>query len=89
MSHTIREKKRLLNRVRRIRGQIESLERAIESQEGCSAVLQRIAAARGAMNALMSEVLEEHVKTHVLSTKARANVEAAQELVDVVRSYLR
>jgi DNA-binding FrmR family transcriptional regulator len=89
MSHTIVKKEKLLNRVRRIRGQIESVERALDSEEGCSVVLQRIAAARGAMNSLMSDVLEEHVKTHVLTSKARANVVAADELIEVVRTYLK
>lgn len=89
MSHTITDKAKLLNRVRRIRGQIEGVERALEAEEGCGCVLQRIAAARGAMNALMSEVLEEHVKTHVLTSKAKANVAAADELIDVVRTYLK
>jgi DNA-binding FrmR family transcriptional regulator len=89
MSHTIAKKAKLLNRVRRIRGQVESVERALETEEGCSIVLQRIAAARGAMNALMSDVLEEHLKAHVLTSKARANVTAAEELVEVVKTYLR
>jgi DNA-binding FrmR family transcriptional regulator len=89
MSHTIAKKERLLNRVRRIRGQIESVERALDSEEGCSIVLQRIAAARGAMNSLMSDVLEEHVRTHVLTSKARAHVSAAEELIEVVKTYLR
>ncbi|MGA7201196.1 MAG: metal/formaldehyde-sensitive transcriptional repressor [Candidatus Cybelea sp.] len=89
MSHTIVKKEKLLNRVRRIRGQIESVERALDSEEGCSIVLQRIAAARGAMNSLMSDVLEEHVKTHVLTSKARTNVVAADELIEVVRTYLK
>jgi FrmR/RcnR family transcriptional regulator, repressor of frmRAB operon len=89
MSHTIENKAVLLNRVRRIRGQIEAVERALEAEAGCGVVLQRIAAARGAMNALMSEVLEDHVKTHVLTSKARATVSAAQELIDVVKTYFR
>jgi len=89
MSHTVANKGKLLNRVRRIRGQLEAVERALDTEAGCGVVLQRIAAARGAMNALMSEVLEDHVKTHVLSTKARANVAAADELIQVVRTYLR
>jgi DNA-binding FrmR family transcriptional regulator len=89
MSHTIANKAKLLNRVRRIRGQLEAVERALESEAGCGVVLQRIAAARGAMNGLMSEVLEDHVRTHVLSTRARANVAAADELIEVVRTYLR
>jgi DNA-binding FrmR family transcriptional regulator len=89
MGHVIRGKSKLLNRIRRIRGQIEGVEHALETDEGCAAVLQRIAAARGAMNALMSQVLEEHVKRHVLTSKARASVEAADELIEVVKSYLR
>lgn len=89
MSHTIAAKAKLLNRVRRLRGQIESVERALETEAGCGIVLQRIAAARGAMNALMSEVLEDHLMTHVLSTKARANVVAADQLMEVVRTYLK
>jgi DNA-binding FrmR family transcriptional regulator len=89
MSHTIAKKGKLLNRVRRIRGQIEAVERALESEAGCGIVIQRIAAARGAMNALMSQVFEDHLKSHVLSSKARANVAAANELIEVVRTYLR
>jgi DNA-binding FrmR family transcriptional regulator len=83
------KKAKLLNRVRRIQGQVESVERALDTEEDCSVVLQRIAAARGAMNALMSDVIEEHVKTHVLTSKARAHVNAAEELVEVVKTYLR
>jgi DNA-binding FrmR family transcriptional regulator len=88
MSHTIARKAALLNRSRRIRGQIESIERALENEDGCGIVLQRIAAARGALNALMFELLQEHLKTHVLTSRARAPVEAADELIDVIRSYL-
>jgi DNA-binding FrmR family transcriptional regulator len=68
MSHTVANKGKLLNRIRRIRGQLEAVERALDTEAGCGVVLQRIAAARGAMNSLMSEVLEDHVRTHVLST---------------------
>jgi len=89
MSHTISKKSKLLNRVRRVRGQIEAVERALEMEAGCGIVLQRIAAARGAMNALMSLVLEDHLRSHVLSSKARANVVAADELIEVVRTYLK
>ena len=65
MSHTVREKAKLLARVRRIRGQVEALERALEAEHGCTVVLQQISAVRGAMNALMTEVIEEHVLTHI------------------------
>lgn len=89
MSHTIANKAKLLNRVRRVRGQIEAVERALEREAGCGAVLQLIAASRGAMSGLMSEVLEDHVRTHVLSSKARAKIVAADELIDAVKTYLK
>ena len=45
MSHTVREKQKLLNRVRRIRGQLDAIERALEEEQGCVSVLQRSRAA--------------------------------------------
>jgi DNA-binding FrmR family transcriptional regulator len=90
MSHTTREKSKLLNRVRRIRGQIEAIERALEQEIGCTDVMQLIAAARGAIGALMAEVMEDHVRMHGMSPEpAHERGEAAEELIDVVRSYLK
>ena len=90
MAHTVRNKTKLLARVRRIQGQCDAIERALESELGCSATLQLIAAARGAMNGLMAEVLEEHLRAHVLDgTSRRDRDEAAGELIDVVRAYLK
>ncbi len=62
MGHTIKEKTKLLNRVRRVRGQVEALERAVEEERGCSDVLHLVVAARGAMNSLMAEVIEDHIR---------------------------
>lgn len=91
MAHTIREKSKLLGRVKRIRGQVEALERALEEEIGCTDVLQLIASVRGAVNGLMGEVMEDHVQHHVaapsLSAKERAL--GADELMDVVRTYLK
>jgi len=92
MAHTIHEKARLLARVRRVRGQVEGLERALEEEKGCSAVLQQIAAVRGAMSALMAEVLESHIETHIADPAIRTHAErraGADELIDVVRSYFK
>ena len=58
MSHTIREKTKLLNRIRRIRGQVEAIERALEEEVGCADVLQRITSCRGAMNGLLGYLTE-------------------------------
>jgi DNA-binding FrmR family transcriptional regulator len=92
MGHTVRDKTKLLARVRRIRGQVEALERALEAEKGCSEVLQQIAAVRGAMNGLMTEVLEDHVLTHIASPSITSNAERAKgadELLDVIRAYLK
>ncbi len=90
MSHTKREKLKLLNRIRRIRGQIEALERALEDEQGCATVLHLIVAARGAMSGLMSEVIEDHIRLHVVDpTKDAERSRGADELIDAVQAYLR
>jgi DNA-binding FrmR family transcriptional regulator len=65
VSHTIQEKTKLINRVRRIRGQMEAVERALDHEIGCADVLQLITAARGAINGLISEVIEDHIRMHL------------------------
>jgi len=90
--HTIREKNKLLARVRRIRGQVEAIERALETEIGCADVLQVIASVRGAMNGLMAEVMEDHIRFHVVDPAREPNsqrAQGAQELIDVVRTYLK
>ena len=92
MVHTIREKNKLLARVRRIRGQVEAIERALETEIGCADVLQVIASVRGAMNGLMAEVMEDHIRFHVVDPARDPNTQraqGAQELIDVVRTYLK
>lgn len=71
MPHSPEDKKRILTRVRRIRGQVEALERALESGEPCLAILQQIAAVRGASNGLMSEMVEIHLKDELVSRRLR------------------
>ncbi|GAB3686554.1 metal/formaldehyde-sensitive transcriptional repressor [Salinisphaera aquimarina] len=89
--HTIREKQKLLNRVRRIRGQMEAVERALEEEKECADIMQRIAGVRGALNGLMAEVLEDHIHEHVAAEAlaAEQRSEGAVELIDIVRAYLK
>lgn len=90
--HTVHEKPKLILRTRRIKGQVAAIERALENDEDCSDLLQLITAARGAMNGLMAELLEGHIRFHVLDPQQKATSEqllAADELIDVVRSYLK
>lgn len=91
MAHILQDQEKLIQRVRRIRGQVEALERSIATQQDCSEVLQLITSARGAMNGLMAEVLEGHIRYHVVNPKEKASSErmkAAEELIEIVRSYL-
>jgi DNA-binding FrmR family transcriptional regulator len=92
MSLTVRENHKLLSRVRRIRGQVEAIERALEQEIGCSDVLQLIAGARGALNGLMGEVLDDHIRTNVVDPARepdRERASATEDLLDVIRSYLK
>ena len=92
MTHTIREKQKLLARVRRLRGQIEAIERGLESEAGCEQVMHLIAGARGAMAGLMAEVVEDHIRTHLVDAGAHPealNHDAVAQLLDVVRTYLK
>ena len=92
MAHTVREKTKLLARVRRIRGQVEAVERALEAEIGCADVLQLIASVRGAVNGLTAEVMEDHIRFHVVDPAHEPDPERARgaaELIDVVRTYLK
>lgn len=90
MPHTIRSKKQLLNRIRRIQGQSVALEKALEQEKECTEILQQIAALRGAVNGLMSEVLEGHITEHLgESTSPKQRKEDLEQLVRILKSYLR
>jgi DNA-binding FrmR family transcriptional regulator len=90
--HTARDREKLIARVRRIRGQIEAVERAIVEERGCYDVLQTVTAARGALNSLVAEMIEDHVRFHVLDPDEKVpakRARAADELVDIVRAYVK
>lgn len=92
MSHITHNKSKLLGRVRRIRGQVEALERALDTDKGCAEVLHQIAAVRGATNGLMAEVMEDHMQMHVANPSITSDAErnkGANELMDVIRTYLK
>ena len=92
MTHTVREKQKLLARVRRIRGQVEAIERALESEAGCEKVMHLLAGLRGATSGLMAEVVEDHVRTHLVDADSHPgalNIEAVDQLLDVIRTYVK
>jgi FrmR/RcnR family transcriptional regulator, repressor of frmRAB operon len=92
MSHTIRERNKLLARVRRIRGQVDAIERALEEEAGCERVMHMIAGIRGAVTGLMAEVFEDHIRIHLMDSENSAELakrEAAEQLIEAVHSYLK
>ncbi|HLG87524.1 MAG TPA: metal/formaldehyde-sensitive transcriptional repressor [Alphaproteobacteria bacterium] len=92
MAHAVSEKQKLINRVRRLRGQVDALERTLEADASCSDVMQVLTAARGALNALMAEVVEDHIREHMIEpgrAPSRRECEAADELVSVLHSYIK
>ena len=93
MMHTTSEKEKLklLNRVRRIRGQLDAVERALQEEAGCAAILQQITACRGALDGLIAEVVEDHIREHVIDPKAAKDnpcARGAEELIEIVHSFL-
>lgn len=91
MSHVANEKAKLLNRLKRIRGQVEAIERAVDADLECSRVLQQATACRGAMDGFIAEVIEDHIREHMIDPAASGDdprVLAAEELVAIVHAYL-
>jgi DNA-binding FrmR family transcriptional regulator len=92
MSHVGKEKTKLLNRIKRLRGQLEAIERAIEVGQDCSDVLQQATSCRGALDGFIAEVIEDHIREHLVDPRADRDdprVAAAEELVEIVHQYLK
>jgi DNA-binding FrmR family transcriptional regulator len=88
MSHLSHEKLDLVSRTKKLIGQLESSLHAIEDDAHCAEILQRLAAARGSLNALMAELMEDHILNH-MPRKNKSSAEAAQDLIEIVRTYLK
>jgi DNA-binding FrmR family transcriptional regulator len=91
VAHVEVEKVKLLHRLRRIRGQVEAIERAVEVDSKCARVLQQATACRGAMDGFIAEVIEDHIREHMVDPAAPRDdprVQAAEELVAIVHAYL-
>lgn len=92
MPHTVREKTKLLNRARRLRGQIEALERSLSEEDECSAILHQIVAARGAINGLLTQVIEGVIREHLLDDSGHslaARHQDAEELITALKTYIK
>lgn len=92
MGHVADERSKLLNRLKRIRGQIAAIERAVSEDRECAKVLQQATACRGAMEAFIAEVIEDHIREHMIEPGLAMDDTrraAAESLIGIVHSYLR
>jgi len=91
MTHLAKEKQKLVARIRRIRGQVAAIERSLSAEDDCADVLMLLANVRGGINSLMAEVLEDHIRLHMISPQKDSQVsyELAEDLIDLVRAYLK
>jgi DNA-binding FrmR family transcriptional regulator len=92
MAHTTHEKDQLVLRIKRIRGQLNAAEKALEEERECTDVLQMLTACKGAVGSLIAEVLEGHIYSHVLKSEKKPHkdqIEAAEELISIIKTYLR
>jgi DNA-binding FrmR family transcriptional regulator len=88
MSPLSRDELDLVNRTKKVIGQLESVLRGLNEHAPCADLLQRLAASRGGINSLMAELMEDHIRHHMLS-KSKETGEAAEDLIEIVRSYLK
>lgn len=90
MSHLSRQKDKLIARVRRIKGQLEAIERALEAEAACVEVLRQVASVRGAVNGLTVEVMEDHLREHVLAVDTdQDRRQGGAEMIEVIRAYMK
>ena len=90
MSHANREQAKLLMRIKKLRGQMDAVERSLTEGKECGDILMLLAAVRGGINSLMAEVLEDHIRLHMLTEKStHPPTELAEDLIDLVRAYLK
>jgi DNA-binding FrmR family transcriptional regulator len=88
MSHLSKEKLDLVTRTKKIIGQLESVLRGLNEDEQCADVLQRLAAARGSIDSLMGELLEDHIRNH-MPANSKSAAEAAEDVIGIVKTYLK
>ena len=92
MEYTDKEKRKLVNRLSRLRGQVEAMRLALEEDADCTALLQQATACRGALDGFIAEVIEDHIREHMINPRAdhdAARSAAAEELIEIVHQYLK
>ena len=83
------EKKKLLNRLHRIEGQVRGLCGMIERDAYCTDVLTQSAAVEAALNAFNADLLSRHIRTCVVRDLRSGDESAADELAAIVQKLMK
>jgi FrmR/RcnR family transcriptional regulator, repressor of frmRAB operon len=86
------DKTRLLQRVRRLRGQVEAIDRAVEADAEVAEVMQLAVSVRGAASSLVAELLEAHIRNQICDPaheRDRDRAKGAKQLIDVLHAYIK
>lgn len=83
-----KEKKSLINRLRRIEGQLRGIEAMLENDAYCNDILQQSAAASSAINGFNQELLASHIKGCVADGIREGDDEVIEELVKTMRKLM-
>lgn len=90
MAHTIRDKAKIISRVNRLKGQLDAFVKALESDQDCYQNMQLLASCRGALNGLMTEVVEGHIREHIVEAENKKSAaESGEDLIDIMKSFLK
>lgn len=90
MAHTVRDKAKIVSRVNRLKGQLDALIKAVEADQDCYQNMQLLASCRGAFNGLMAEIIEGHIREHIVAAENKKSAaEAGEDLVEIMRSFLK
>lgn len=90
MVHVLEGRKKIISRIRRIKGQLDAVERGLEEGKDCYAILQTLTASRGGLNGLIGELIEGHIKEHVMKdfeNPKSPSDKSALELIKLMKTY--
>jgi DNA-binding FrmR family transcriptional regulator len=91
MAHLSQNTDALVQRIHRIIGQLQAIERGLLAEVDCAKTLHLTAAVRGAVGGLMDELVEAHLREHVAdhTLSAEARDAGAEALIAAIRRYTK
>ncbi len=88
MAHSIRDKSKIVSRVNRLKGQLDAFAKAIEGEGDCYQVMQLLSSCRGALNGLMGDIIEQHIRDHIVEAEnKKVATDSGEELIDIMKSF--